>query len=63
MGSTPMGPVAHALNVMLEPGAHLVAGSGIPPAAVDLRAAGDAGLDLVAQHVALDEMRRSFAAA
>ena len=36
--------------------AHLVEGVGFAAQAVDLRPAGDARLDLVAQHVALDQL-------
>jgi hypothetical protein len=49
-------PVAHVVEVVLYTGGHLLHGFGLAPVAVDLGPAGDAGLDLVAQHVAGDEL-------
>lgn len=48
-------PVAYVVDVVLDAGTHLVEGFGFAAQAVDLGPAGDAGFDLVPQHVALDE--------
>src|SRR5205807_10642438 len=49
-------PVAQVIQVVVDARLHLLDGFGLAPQAVDLRPSGDAGLDLVALHVALDEL-------
>ena len=50
------GPVAQVVEVVVDARLHLVQGAGLAAVAVDLCPAGDAGLDLVSDHVALDQV-------
>src|SRR5690606_26265087 len=52
----PEGPAADVVEVVFDAFLHLVEGVGFAAPAVDLGPAGDAGLDLVAEHVAADEL-------
>ena len=49
-------PDLGVVDVMADARLHLVQRLGLAAEAVDLRPAGDAGLDLVADHVALDQL-------
>src|SRR5258706_150375 len=50
------GPVAQVVEVVLDAPLHLVHAVGLAAETVHLRPPGDAGTDLVADHVALDEL-------
>ena len=56
----PQRPVAQVIEVVVDARLHLVERAGLAAVAVDLRPAGDAGLDLVADHVALDQVAVDF---
>ena len=56
----PYGPVAQVVKVIVDAALHFVERFGFAPVAIDLRPAGDARFDLVAHHVAFDELAIEF---
>src|SRR5574340_1136333 len=53
-------PVAQVIEIVVDARLHLVQGAGLAAIAVDLGPAGDAGLDLVADHIAFYQVAIDF---
>ena len=56
----PQRPVAQVVEIMIDTRLHLVEGSGFAAIPVDLGPAGNTGFDLVADHVAFDQIAIDF---
>ena len=56
----PQRPVAQVIEIVVDARLHLVEGAGLAAIAVDLGPAGDAGLDLVANHIAFYQVAVDF---
>ena len=56
----PQRPVAQVIEIVVDPGLHLVEGAGLAAVAIDLGPAGDSGLDLVSNHITFYEVAVDF---
>src|SRR6185437_12664432 len=56
----PQRPIAQVIEIVVDPGLHLVEGAGLAAVAIDLGPAGDSGLDLVSNHITFYEVAVDF---